>query len=266
MDHREAARYWDGNAEVWTQLARQGYDVYRDYLNAPAFVEMLPEVKGLVGLDIGCGEGYNTRKVAERGVHMVAFDVSSVFVLHAKQEEDKEPQNIRYCVASGVEMPFLDAAFDFAMATMSMMDIPEWDVALAEAFRVLKPGAFLQFSICHPCFDTLHRRNLRDEEGKTYAIEVGNYFDPPEEKVGEWLFSAAPEEVKEGLPKFRMPIFHRTLSEWINQLVKVGFVLERLEEPRPSDDTVRTCPAIQDAQVVSYFLHIRARKPSVGPL
>jgi hypothetical protein len=59
---------------------------------------------------------------------------------------------------------------------MSLMDIPETERVLAEVFRVLKPEGFFQFSIAHPCFDTLHRRNLRDESGYTYAIEVGDYF------------------------------------------------------------------------------------------
>src|SRR4051794_36951063 len=33
-------------------------------------------------------------------------------------------------------------------------------------------------------------------------------------------------------------------------------------EPRPSDEKVRECSAMQHAQVVSYFLHVRARKPN----
>src|SRR5262245_65528024 len=86
---------------------------------------------------------------------------------------------------------------------MSLMDIPETDRVLAEAHRVLKPGGFLQFSITHPCFDTPHRRNLRDENGLTYAIEVGGYFRNLEGAVTEWLFGAAPPEVKQGLVKFR---------------------------------------------------------------
>ena len=39
MDHRQVGRYWNGNAEAWTKLARAGYDVYRDYLNTPAFFQ-----------------------------------------------------------------------------------------------------------------------------------------------------------------------------------------------------------------------------------
>jgi hypothetical protein len=45
MDHEEIGRYWDGNAEVWTELVRAGYDHYRDGLNSPAFFEMLPDVE-----------------------------------------------------------------------------------------------------------------------------------------------------------------------------------------------------------------------------
>jgi glycosyltransferase involved in cell wall biosynthesis len=44
------------------------------------------------------------------------------------------------------------------------------------SLRAAWTGGFLQFSICHPCFDTPHRRNLRDANGVTYAIEVGDYF------------------------------------------------------------------------------------------
>jgi trans-aconitate methyltransferase len=41
-----------------------GHDIYRDHLNTPAFFAMLPDVEGLAGLDIGCGEGHNTRLLA----------------------------------------------------------------------------------------------------------------------------------------------------------------------------------------------------------
>jgi SAM-dependent methyltransferase len=262
MDHWEVRRYWNANADTWTRLSRAGYDVYRDYLNTPAFFTMLPDVVGLSGLDIGCGEGHNTRLLAQRGAQVAAVDISEVFVGNAKRLEDQEPSGIRYLAASAVELPFADAAFDFATAFMSLMDLPETDCALAEAYRVLKPGGFLQFSITHPCFDTPHRRNLRDAEGLTYAIEVGDYFLNLQGAVTEWHFSAAPSELRESVPRFKVPMFTRTLSQWLNLIMETGFVLERLEEPRPSDETVRQCPYVQDAQVVAYFLHIRARKPA----
>jgi SAM-dependent methyltransferase len=261
MDHSEVGRYWNGNADAWTKLSRAGYDVYRDYLNTPAFFALLPDIDGLLGLDIGCGEGHNTRLLAGRGARVVAIDIAETFVRNARLLEDRESRGIDYQNASAVELPFADSSFDFATGFMSFMDIPETELVFAEAYRVLKPGGFLQFSITHPCSDTPHRRNLQDENGVTYAIEVGGYFQNLNGEVREWLFSAAPPEAKEGLPKFRIPVFTRTLSQWLNLIIETGFFLERVEEPRPSDGVVRVCPDLQDAQVAAYFLHIRARRP-----
>jgi SAM-dependent methyltransferase len=260
MTHTDAGRLWDANADAWTALARAGYDVYRDRLNTPAFFALLPDVTGLAGLDIGCGEGHNTRLLAGRGARMTAVDVSERFVAHARQAEAAHPLGIDYQVASAVELPFADDRFDFATGFMSFMDVPDTGRVLAEAGRVLRPGGFVQFSISHPCFSTAHRRNLRDAAGRTYAFEVGDYFRNPNGEVEEWIFSAAPPEAKAGWPKFRVPRFNRTLSEWVNLLADTGFRIERMGEPRPTDDTVRAYPQLQDAQVVSYFLHVRARK------
>jgi SAM-dependent methyltransferase len=226
---------------------------------------MLPPVDGLSGLDIGCGEGYNTRLLAQRGARVTAVDISEVFVRQASQLEKCEHADIHYQVASAVELPFADAIFDFATSFMSFMDIPETESVIGEAHRVIKPGGFLQFSITHPCFDTPHRQNLRDDDGITYAIEVGDYFHNLRGDVDEWLFSAAPPQATEGVPMFRTPRFTRTLSQWLNLLLGVGFQLERFGEPRPSNEIVRKYPNLQDAQAVAYFLHVRARKPKEGP-
>ena len=196
----------------------------------------------------------------------MGIDIAEVFVRHAAEAERADPLGIDYRIASAVEIPFRDDQFDFATAVMSLMDVPETERAIGEAFRVIRPGGFLQFSICHPCFDTPHRRNLRDEHGLTYAIEVGDYFRELDGDVTEWLFGAAPKELRQTLAKFRVPRFTHTISRWLNLLVEAGFRIERVEEPRPSDQTVAECPSVQDAQVVAYFLHVRARKPRAdGP-
>jgi hypothetical protein len=57
----DVAAMWEANAAAWVELTRAGYDVNRDLVNTPAFLAMLPDVGGLVGIDLGCGEGHNTR-------------------------------------------------------------------------------------------------------------------------------------------------------------------------------------------------------------
>jgi len=261
MDHRKVRKFWNNNAGTWTRLSRAGYDVYRDHLNTPAFLKILPDVNGLSGLDVGCGEGHNTRLVAQLGARMTALDISDIFVHLADQVEQHSTGRIDYLNASAVELPFKTCSFDFVTSFMSLMDISEIEHVVEEIFRVLAAGGFLQFSISHPCFNTPHHRNLRNKEGVSYAFEVGDYFHNLNGELEEWLFSAAPLEEKKGLRPFQVPRFTHTLSQWMNLLVDTGFTLEFLSEPCPSDQVVLEHPDLQDSQVVAYFLHVRARKP-----
>jgi ubiquinone/menaquinone biosynthesis C-methylase UbiE len=261
MDHREVGRYWNGNARAWTELARAGYDIYRDFINTPAFFDMLPDVAGLRVLDIGCGEGSNTRLLADRGARVVGIDIAEQFIEFAAEAERAEPRGIEYRVASAVELPFDDATFDAATAFMSLMDIPETDRVLAEAFRVIRPGGFFQLSISHPCFDTPFRRTVRDEHGQKIAIEVGDYWGKVDGRVERWLFSSAPPELRARYQPFETPRFTRTLSGWLNLMIDTGFVLERFCEPYASDEAIRARPRLVRARVVADFLQVRLRKP-----
>ena len=261
MDDRQNGMYWEGNASAWTHLARQGWDVYRDAVNTPAFFRLLPDIAGQKGLDVGCGEGHNTRLLTQRGAQMFAIDIAPTFVRLAAEREGPEDRAIRYAVASALRLPFGPEEFDFATAFMSLMDLPDHGQALREIHRVLRSGGFLQFSILHPCFTTPYRRLLRNPQGEAYAVEVGRYFERVQGQVDRWLFSAAPVEAKAGLKAFEVPVFHRTLAEWLNAIKQAGFALEEVAEPKADEETARRIPAVADTRVVAYFLHVRCRKP-----
>ena len=204
-DDATNARLWEENAAAWTALVRQGYDVCRDALNTPAFLEMLPPVEGLCGLDIGCGEGNNTRLVAQRGARLWAVDVSPTLVRAARETEAEAPLGITYQVASALALPFPDASFDFVMATMCFMDVCDTEGALAEAARVLRPGGFLQFSIIHPCFST-PRWHWVYEEGERIGVICGDYFQEADgDTVAEWSFGVAPRRGARRLPALPHP-------------------------------------------------------------
>src|SRR5919206_2456433 len=194
-DPAGVAACWEANAETWTRHARAGYDIYRDALNTPAFLSILPPVRGLTGLDIGCGEGSNTRQLARRGAKMHAIDIAPTFIRHARAAEETEPLGIVFSVADGTRLPFSSQSFDFVVAFMSLMDIPDQRTVLLETERVLRPGGFLQFSIPHPCFAPPHRKVLRDADGVPRAIEIAGYFDCIDGRVVTWWFgTVAPDE------------------------------------------------------------------------
>jgi SAM-dependent methyltransferase/catechol 2,3-dioxygenase-like lactoylglutathione lyase family enzyme len=265
MEPADVARAWEANAETWTHHARRGLDVYRDALNTPAFLAMLPPVNDLLGLDIGCGEGFNTRQLARHGARMRAVDIAPTFVRHAQETEAADPLGIAFTVGYGMALPFDDGGFDFATAFMSLMDMPDPGQALREAARALRPGGFLQFSILHPCFMPPHRKVLRDEDGAVRAIEVGGYHDRIDGREDTWWFSTLPKAERAEAAPFRTPRFHRTLSEWIAMIVAAGLVVEAMGEPRADPELARSEPVVADTAVVPLFLHVRARKAIAPP-
>lgn len=260
MDDNDPAVCWEANAETWTKQSRAGYDVYRDALNTPAFLAMLPPVDGLNGLDVGCGEGTNTRRVAKLGASMRAIDIAPTFIRHAVETEMSEPLGIEYRQGNAEALPYPDEQFDFATAFMSLMDVSNPAAALREIRRVLRPGGFLQFSILHPCFAPPHRRVLRDDRGEAYAVELADYFAAGTH-VEEWRFGQLDEEEKARSKPFRVPYAHLTLGGWVDALRQAGFILEKIGEPSADEETAERVPAVADTWIVPLFMHVLAIRP-----
>jgi ubiquinone/menaquinone biosynthesis C-methylase UbiE len=258
MKSSDVGKIWDGNAASWAKQARAGLDVYRDLVNTPAFFAMLPQIKGLRGLDIGCGEGSNTRKLAERGADMVGIDISATFVALARDFESG--LQIHYDVGDGTKLPYADASFDFTTAFMSLMDMPDHSDALSEAYRVTKPSGFFQFSILHPCFVPSRRKTIRGEDRQPTGVLIEDYFTETNGEIDEWHFSALPAAERASTSAFKVPRFHKTLATWVNNLVKAGWSIEAMDEPRASIDTAAANPIVADTRIAPLFLLVRARK------
>jgi len=260
MDWTNVAAHWEGNAETWTIYSRAGYDIYRDALNTPAFLNMLPPVAGLKGLDLGCGEGTNTREVAKLGATMTGLDIAPTFLRYARETEAQDPLGITYVEGNGETIDFPDASFDFVTAFMSMMDMANQQQVLKGVQRVLKPGGFLQFSILHPCFVPPTRKNIRDETGEAVAVQISDYFDEADGKIERWVFSSIPAEERARLTPFSIPRFHRTLTTWVSMIVNAGLSIQAFGEPMASEEVALAEPVVADTRVAPIFLHIRAGK------
>ena len=87
----DVARYWDDNAAAWAEQVRRGADVAREWLNNPAFLAFIGDLRGRRVLDMGCGEGYNTRILARGGASMTGVDLSERMIALAQDDERRHP-------------------------------------------------------------------------------------------------------------------------------------------------------------------------------
>jgi SAM-dependent methyltransferase len=103
---------------------------------------------GMTVLDLGCGEGRHAFEAYRRGADVVAVDwgVSEVETtkrwLGAIDEAGEAPAGAHYEVVRGdlLHLPFPDASVDRVIASEVLEHIPDDVTAMAEIFRVLKPG------------------------------------------------------------------------------------------------------------------------------
>lgn len=89
-------------------------------------------------LDIGCGDGASLADVARRVPVVAGVDVNGEMIAKARIRIPRGD----FRLAPGEQLPFPDQSFDCVISRVALpyMNIPR---ALAEAYRVLRPGGHL---------------------------------------------------------------------------------------------------------------------------
>jgi len=260
MKGDEVAAFWDANAVLWDKFRSKGYDTYRlvSFLN---FKERLGSIRGQQLLDLGCGEGYNTRIFAKEGAKMIGVDISSNMIKCAREHEKREALGIEYREADATSLSFLkNDSVDGVVSTLAVMDMPDILPVFQEAFRVVRPGGFFQFSVLHPIITSPAFERAFDEDGEKRGCVVGRYFQENSPSIQKWYFTATSDEERRAHPPFKMPFFHRTLSTYFSLLKESGFQVESLDEPHASQEVIEKEPKLYDTTIYPYFLIFRCLK------
>lgn len=255
----ESGKLWDEEAHSFAEFTRSGRDIYREHFNNPAFFSFVGSVNGKRMLDAGCGEGSNTRWFADQGAEMVGVDISPKVIDLALEVERKLPRGIEYEAKPLSDLScFAKSSFDLVVSTMVFMNVPDIGKAFSEIFKILKPGGSLFFSILHPCFRT-PGYNWNEYDNNLGRLTVADYF------AGKPFYSGvdAGDKIPGSANKpFKDIVFTRTISDYINTLIKVGFVIGKIEEPRPSKEACERFPVFQKwRDHAAMFLYACATKP-----
>jgi 2-polyprenyl-3-methyl-5-hydroxy-6-metoxy-1,4-benzoquinol methylase len=185
-------------------------DLTRKQLLNPAIFALLGDVRGKSILDAGCGQGYLCRLLAKKGASITGVEPSEAFYTYARSREQEEQLGIHYVQADLSTWTPPSNTFDFVIANMVLMDIPDYEPALKNCITALKSGGGLLFSILHPCFE--ETGSAWKEKG---YVEVRDYFEE--------------RSIKQTYGGY---FIHRPLSTYLNSVIQAGCMLQKVIEPQ----------------------------------
>jgi SAM-dependent methyltransferase len=91
-------------------------------------------------LDIAAGNGNGALAAAATGAIATASDLAPALVEVGRARCAAAGVRVDWTVADAEELPFADGSFDGAISLFGLVLAPRPDVAIAEAFRVTRPG------------------------------------------------------------------------------------------------------------------------------
>lgn len=252
----ESRAAWNEGARAWEAFVEGGADFYRHEVHGPALLSACGPVDGLRVLDLGCGQGYFTRKLARAGAAVIGVDLADELVASAREHEAREPVGARYERLGAAEASARWPAghFDRVTSCMAVQDMAEVPRVLQGAFALLRPGGRMVFSVPHPATDTAYREWDRDLAGRKRALKLDRYFE------------GGPATCHWNMPRleyhWRTPCWRYTISEWSDLIADAGFLVARLHEPRPTAEQVRRVPELEDCARMPYFLIFDLLRPA----
>lgn len=119
-------------------------------------------LKGKKVLDIACGTGVLTEQFCRMGADVTAIDVTPKAVELTTKRLSLYGLTADVVEGDAQKMPFDDNTFDFVCAWGCLMHMPETEQAIAEIYRVLKPGGKMLAMMYHR--NSVHLR---------YCIQLG---------------------------------------------------------------------------------------------
>ncbi len=229
---QEVDTYKDVVGDLVEQSHAEGADLQR-YIVAPAMLEIMGQVSGSDVLDLFCGAGYLSRRLAALGANVTAVDSSEKLIGIASEINTRESGGISYAVAEPTDLSVIeDSTFDDIVCNMGFLLSRDLNGTIAELARLIKLGGRIVFSHVHPCFCGPDSAWIGRSSGSVPYVTVGSYF------TEAWWTP----DVVAGMRDARTKVKHRTLSTLINALSARGFNVRRMFEPRPSSEVLTLHP------------------------
>jgi ubiquinone/menaquinone biosynthesis C-methylase UbiE len=218
---------WDALAPFWDEQMQAGKTWQRTLIQPP--VERLLDLRpGERVLELACGNGEFSRRMAGAGATVLATDFSETMLERARAHggdvvyRHLDATDEQAITALGAEGPF-----DAAVSNMAIMDMTEIEPMAVALAAVVRPAGRLVISTLHPAFNSGDAIRVTEESEdpdgtivRRYSIKRSLYISPStgkgvaleDQPVTQWYF-------------------HRPLQAIVAPFFRHGWLLDGLEEP-----------------------------------
>jgi SAM-dependent methyltransferase len=228
----------------YSQLGRsvEGLDGATEW---PALRAILPAMRDLRILDLGCGFGWFCRWARKHGAAQVlGIDISERMLARA-QAETTDPA-IGYQRGDLDRLELSPASLDLVYSSLALHYVADLPGLLEKVHAALVPGGRFVFSAEHPIYTAPSRPQwVVDASGnKTWPID--NYLvEGP--RMTDWLAKGVVKQ-------------HRLIGTYVSLLLKAGFTLTHLEEWRPTDAQIAANPSLAEERHRPMFILMGAQR------
>jgi 2-polyprenyl-3-methyl-5-hydroxy-6-metoxy-1,4-benzoquinol methylase len=194
---------WRKNASPWTTAVRKNQIASRALVTNKAIIDAVLSRSPRTVLDIGCGEGWLARSLAEHDIRAIGVDVVPALIEQARKAGGGEFSVSSYeDIAAG----HLDVSVDLVVANFSLIGKESVEGVIRRAPSLLASGGSLVIQTLHPvasCGDESYSDGWRTGSWAGFSEE---FSDP-----APWYF--------------------RTMESWETLLAGSGFRVLEIREP-----------------------------------
>jgi SAM-dependent methyltransferase len=219
-----------------------------DVIEIPIFRSLLPDLKEKTILDLGCGYGENEIYFKnKKAKYVLGTDISTHMIEIANKNTQ---EGIEYKIIPMEEIEKINKKFDLVVSSLAFHYIENFDKLIKDIYNLLNENGYLIFSQEHPITSCIiYDNNLEskhiDINNKRYTL-IKDY-NREGMRIHHWNNC----DVKK---------YYRNISTIINTLVKNNFVIEELNECKPTDEMIEKNQKYINQFDAPYFLFIKAKK------
>lgn len=211
----------------------------------PAIQQILPTMRDLRAVDLGCGYGWFCRWARDQGAAQITgLDLSQRMLERAREMTDGDGIEYQREDLQALNLPANSC--DLVYSSLALHYVSDIAPLLANIYQALTPGGTLVFTAEHPIYTAPLQQGWQvDEHGhKSWPV---SHYQQEGERISNWFADGVKKQ-------------HRTLGTWINALIGAGFVIEHLNEWGPTAEQIAANPALDEEKERPMIFILRARK------